>query len=87
MTVHKAMGLGIGAGAFIVAIALGYIPVAPEHQVEAYRCAWWIVVLTTLLPFASYLQGKLALKGPWGGFIGSLGTGLGCFLLATGKIS
>jgi hypothetical protein len=86
MRVHTAMGIGIALGALIGAVALGSIKVEQQTQLNAQSWAWWIVVITTILPLASYLEDELLLKGPWGGFVSGLGTGLGFFLLLAGRI-
>jgi hypothetical protein len=80
------MGIGIGLGFFVGAVALGLTNPQPQAQLNFQTAAWWIVVITTLLPIGSYLENRLLLSGPWGGFISGLGTGLGFFLLVAGKI-
>ena len=86
MHVHKATGIGIGLGILIGTIALGWINVAQQTQLTVQTWVWGIVVITSLLPLASYFEGELILKGPWGGFVTGLGTSLGFFLLFAGKM-
>jgi hypothetical protein len=85
MRVRDSTGLGILVGIGVGAIALGFIKVEAELRTAAQTWAWWIVVLTTLLPLTSYLKDRLILKGSLGGFLSGLGTGLGFFLLLVGK--
>lgn len=85
MKVRTATGIGIGAGFFVGAIALGYLPAELEMQKATYSWAWWIVVLSTIFPLWGYLRDKQP-RGPIGGFISGLGTGLGFFLLLVGRV-
>ena len=85
--VHFATGLGIGVGIVIGAISLGWTSATPQTQLAAQSGQWWVVVVTTILPVASYVKGELILKGPIGGFVTGLGMGLGFFLLLAGKVT
>ena len=86
MSVRNATGFGILVGAGIGGVAFGSISANPQGQVTALVSAWVIVVVTTLIPLWGFLTKEQPVTGEWGGFINGLGTGLGVFLLATGRV-
>ena len=85
MRVRDATGYGIGAGFVIGLIAFSSGIVTQQTQVDFIFSAWLIVVLTTIFPLISYLEEKQMTTGAVGGFLNGLGTGLGVFLLFTGR--
>jgi MFS-type transporter involved in bile tolerance (Atg22 family) len=86
MKVRTATGIGVAVGFIVGGIALGYIKVDSNLQNLAYVSAWWIVVLSVIVPFLGYVCNEQILTGPWGGFMAGLGIGLGIFLLFMRRI-
>ncbi len=86
--------LGIATGA----IGMGAIALPSNTQIpgEIHQYAWWIVILSMLIPLADYLSGiRTTLTGviarhPYrhlAGFFTGLSFGLGLFLLLSPRLS
>lgn len=92
MKISTASLLGLLFGLAIGLIALGRvnIGISPQTTTMVRDYAWWIVVMSMLIPFADYLTGiRTTLMGivtrhPYrhlAGFFTGLALGLGLFLL------
>ena len=87
MSVRGATGVGIFSGFGLGWLAFGNLAVEIQTRLAAYNLAGLIIVLSTIIPLANYLNdGKAIVSGPRGGFINGLGTGLGFYLLLVGRI-
>lgn len=92
MKISTTTALGLLFGAAIGLIGMGKVDVPFSSQTGGmvHRYAWWIVVLSMLVPLADYLSGaRTTLTGfltghPFrhlAGFFAGLGVGLGLLLL------
>jgi FtsH-binding integral membrane protein len=84
--VREWTGYGLVVGGIIGALATGLLKAAQQTQLNAQSAAWWVVVVTTLVPLYGYIKHEQPITGETGGFINGLGTGLGAILLLASLI-
>jgi hypothetical protein len=79
--VHWWTLVGIGVGAYLGAISIGWVQVAAETHAIAYIAATLLVFVTTVFPVLVALQVTTSITGLRGGFLNGLGMGIALLLL------
>jgi len=89
------LGLLLGVGVGLIATSKVSLGISPQIENAIRDYAWWIVLVSMLVPFADYLTGirttfmGIITRHPYrhvAGFFAGLAVGLGFFLLLAPKL-